>query len=140
MDAHAEVDIGAKASAHGELTIDPAKGIYAAKVGGEAFAGARAGAEAKVNLGKFGSAGARAEAWAGVGASFKAEAGFKDGRLKARFELGAALGIGFKLGFNVDIDVRGIKNAVTKVLKAPVEAVKNVAHAVGGFLKKLKFW
>jgi hypothetical protein len=140
LQAQGQAYVGAQAKASGELTIDPARGIYAAKVGGEAFAGARAGVEANVNLGKFGGAGAKAEAWAGVGAAFNVEAGFKNGRLKAKVDIGAALGVGFKLGFNVDIDVKGIKNAVTSVVKAPVEAVKNVAKSIGNGLKKLKFW
>jgi hypothetical protein len=137
LDAKGSAYVGAKASAGGELTIDPRRGIYAARVGGEAFAGARVGAEANLNLGKFGSAGGRAEAWAGVGASFKAEAGFKDGRFKARVDIGAALGIGFKLGFNVDINVKGIKDAVVNVVKKPIEAVKKVGEKIGNFFKKL---
>lgn len=137
LDAAGSVFVGAKANAKGELVIDPKNGIYAARVGGEAFAGARAAAEANVNLGKFGSVGGRAEAWAGVGAAFHAEAGFKNGRFKARFDIGAALGIGFKIGFNVDINVKGIVDAVKAPFKAigdlakkGVDAVKNVANKV----------
>ncbi len=141
LDASGYAYVGAKANAQGELTIDPARGISAAKIGGEAFLGAKAGIEGEAKLGKFGSVGGRAEAWAGIGASFNAEAGFKDGKFKARVDFGAALGIGFKLGFNVSIDVKGIKDAVVntakKIVEAPVEAVKNVAKKVGGFLKKL---
>ncbi len=140
LDASGEAYVGAKAKANGELTIDPARGIYAAKVGGEAFVGARAGVDANVNLGKFGGAGVRAEAWAGAGVALNAELGFKGGRFKARLDIGAALGIGFKLGFNIDIDVKGIKDAVVNVVKAPLEAVKDMAQGVGKALKKLKFW
>lgn len=153
LDAAGSVFVGAKANAKGELVIDPKNGIYAARVGGEAFAGARAAAEANVNLGKFGSVGGRAEAWAGVGAAFHAEAGFKNGRFKARFDIGAALGIGFKLGFNVDINVKGIVDAVKAPFKAigdlakkgidtvknvagnVVDGVKNAAKAVGNGVK-----
>jgi len=130
LDAKGSAFVGVKANAHGELVIDPKNGIYAARVGGEAFAGARAGAEANVNLGKFGSVGGRAEAWAGVGVAFHAEAGFKDGRFKARFDIGAALGIGFKLGFNVDINVKGIVDAVKAPFKAIGSAVSNVVSGV----------
>jgi hypothetical protein len=148
LDASASAFIGAKADAKGELVIDPKNGIYAAKIGGEAFAGARAGAEGNVHLGEFGSVGGRAEAWAGVGAAFHAEAGFKDGRFKARFDIGAALGIGFKIGFNVDINIKGIKDAITKPFKTIGHAVSNVAHkavdtvksavkSVGNFFKSL---
>ena len=140
LEASGEAYVGAQAKAHGELTIDPAKGIYAAKIGGDAFVGARAGVEAQANLGKFGSVGGRAEAWAGAGVAFNAELGFKNGRLKARFDIGAALGVGFKLGFNVDIDLKGIKDTVKKVIEKPVEIVKDVAKGIGNALKKLKFW
>ncbi len=141
LDASGSAFVGVKANAHGELVIDPKNGIYAARVGGEAFAGARAGAEANVNLGKFGSVGGRAEAWAGVGVAFHAEAGFKNGRFKARFDIGAALGIGFKLGFNVDINVKGIVDAVKAPFKAIGSAVsgavKSVTNAVSGAVKSV---
>jgi hypothetical protein len=144
LDAAGEAYVGAKAKASGELTIDPAKGIYAAKVGGEAFAGAKAGVEANVKLGQFGGVGAKAEAWAGVGAAFNAELGYKNGRFKAKVDIGAALGVGFKIGFSVDIDVKGIANSVKKaakkVIEAPVEAIKNVGKSIAKGLKKLKFW
>lgn len=137
LDAAGSAFVGVKANAHGELVIDPKNGIYAARVGGEAFAGARAGAEANVNLGKFGSVGGRAEAWAGVGVAFHAEAGFKNGRFKARFDIGAALGIGFKFGFNVDLNVRGIVDAVKAPFKAIGNAVSSVAHGVGSAVKSV---
>jgi hypothetical protein len=144
LDASGYAYVGAKANAAGELTIDPARGIYAAKIGGEAFLGAKAGVEGEVKLGKFGSVGGRAEAWAGIGASFNAEAGFKDGKFKARVDFGAALGIGFKLGFNVSIDVKGIKDTIVKtakkVVEAPVKFIENVADKAKSFVKKLKFW
>jgi hypothetical protein len=137
LDASGSAFVGAKANAHGELVIDPKNGIYAARVGGEAFAGARAGAEANVNLGKFGSVGGRAEAWAGVGAAFHAEAGFKNGRFKARFDIGAALGIGFKFGFNVDINVKGIVGAIKAPFKAIASGVKNAVSTVSNAVKNV---
>jgi hypothetical protein len=166
VDVKANAFVGAKAAAHGELTIDPRNGVYAAKVGGEAFVGARAGIEGQANLGKFGAVGGKAEAWAGVGVAFHAEAGYKDGRFKARFDIGAALGIGFKLGFNVNINVKGIADAIKhpfakigdaiknkigeakKAVSKAVDQVKNVANKavdtvksaakkVGNFFKKL---
>jgi len=137
LDASGSAFVGAKAHAHGELTFDPAHGVVAAKVGGEAFVGARVGVEGNAKLGQFGSVGGSAEAWAGVGAAFHAEAGIKDGHFKARVDFGAALGIGFKLGFNVDINFKGIADTVKKVVAAPVEAIKNVGHAIGEGVKKV---
>jgi hypothetical protein len=140
LQAQGEAYVGAKAKANGEMVIDPAKGIYAAKIEADAFVGARVGAEANVNLGKFGAIGGRAEAWAGAGVAFKAEVGFKQGRLKARLDIGAALGVGFKLGVNIDIDLKGIKDTVKKVIEKPVEVIKDVAKGIGNAIKKLKFW
>ncbi|NMO17667.1 hypothetical protein HPC49_10360 [Pyxidicoccus fallax] len=148
LDAKGEAYVGAVARANGEMVIDPAKGIYAAKIEADAFVGARAGVEANVNLGKFGSVGGSAEAWAGVGVAFKAEAGFKNGRFKARLDIGAALGIGFKLGVNIDIDFKGIKDTIKKVVEKPVEMVKSIiekpvemvkeaAQSVSKFFKSL---
>ncbi|MBZ4417614.1 hypothetical protein [Myxococcus sp. RHSTA-1-4] len=140
LDASGEAYVGAKAKANGEVVIDPAKGIYAAKIEADAFVGARAGAEANVNLGKFGSVGGRAEVWAGAGVAFKAEAGFKNGRFKARLDIGAALGVGFKLGVNIDIDLKGIKDTVKKVIEKPIEVIKDIGKSIGDAFKKLKFW
>jgi hypothetical protein len=127
--------VGAKAGLHGELTIDPAAGKYAARVGGDAFLGARAGVTGSVSLGELGGVGGRAEAWAGVGVSLRAEASLEGGRFKARFDIGAALGIGFKLGFDVDINFGKIGEAVKNIVSAPVEAIKSVVKAVGNFFK-----
>jgi hypothetical protein len=132
--------VGAKAHADGSLTIDPKNGVYAAQVGGEAFVGAKAGVSGDVKLGKFGSVGGTAEAWAGVGAQFRAQVGYKDGKFSARVDIGAALGIGFKLGFNVNIDVKGIVNKAKEIIAKPVEVIKNVGKSIGNAIKKLKFW
>ena len=119
---------GARAKADGSLTIDPKRGIYAAEVGGEAFAGVKAGVSGEVNLGKYGGVGGRAEAWAGVGAQFRAKVGYKDGKFQARVDIGAALGIGFKLGFNINIDVKGLVDKAKDPIAKPIEAIKNVGQ------------
>lgn len=149
VEANGEASLfaGARAKADGTLTIDPKRGIYAAEVGGEAFAGVKAGVSGDVQLGKYGSVGGTAEAWAGVGAQFRAKVGYKDGKLQARVDIGAALGIGFKLGFNVSIDVKGIVNKAKEVIAKPVELIKDgfdkikdIGKSIGDGLKKLKFW
>jgi len=132
--------VGAKASVKGNLTIDPKTGTYAASVGGEAFLGARAGVSGEAKLGKYGSIGGSAEAWAGVGATFKLDAGFQKGKFKFKLDIGAALGIGFKLGINFSIDFKKIGDVAKKVLSAPLNAIKSVASAAKSFIKKLKFW
>lgn len=69
-----------------------------------AFAGARAGVEGKAGVGPFRATG-RAEGWAGVGAGAKLDTGYKDGKLKLDFGVGAALGVGGKLKVGVEVDV-----------------------------------
>ncbi|MHB8876540.1 MAG: hypothetical protein ACYC8T_22825 [Myxococcaceae bacterium] len=132
--------VGAKASAKGSLIIDPKTGTYAASLGGEAFLGARAGVSGEAKLGKYGSIGGSAEAWAGVGATFKLDAGFSKGKFKFKADIGAALGIGFKLGINFSIDFNKIKDVAKKVLEAPLNIIKSVGSAAKSFIKKLKFW
>lgn len=127
--------VGAKANAHGDLTIDPVNGKYGLEVGGDAFIGAKAGVEGKVSLGEYGGVGGKAEAWAGLGVSANASVKLENGRFKARFELGAALGIGFKLGFNVDINFKKIGDAIKNVIKKPIEFVKNIGSKVGQVFK-----
>ncbi|WP_224248582.1 hypothetical protein [Hyalangium gracile] len=129
------VYVGAKANAHGDLTIDPINGKYALEAGGDAFLGARAGVSGNVSLGEYGGLHGSAEAWAGVGVSAKAHIGLENGRFKARFEIGAALGLGFKLGFGVDINFKKIGEAVKNIVKKPLELVKNVGKKVGDFFK-----
>jgi hypothetical protein len=136
-EAQGKAYVGVQAKANGELTIDPMNGVYKAQIGGDAFAGAKAGGRAGVTLGEFGGAGVTGEAWAGVGVSGKAEVSLEKGRFKARFELGAALGIGFKIGFDVDINFGKIADAVKNVVSKPIEVVKDVAKSVGNFFKKL---
>ena len=132
-EAHAYV--GAKANASGDLTIDPVHDKYALEGGVDAFAGARAGVSGSVSLGDYGGAHGSAEAWAGVGVTAKGSISLENGRFKARFELGAALGLGFKLGFGVDINFKKIGDAVKNIFKKPVELVKNIGKSVGNFFK-----
>ena len=127
--------IGAKANAHGDLTIDPVNGKYAIEGGVDAFAGARAGVSGNVSLGEYGGAHGSAEAWAGVGVTAKASASLENGRFKAHFEIGAALGLGFKLGFGIDINFKKIGQAIKNVISKPIEIAKNIGKSVGNFFK-----
>lgn len=134
-DAEGHAYVGAKANAQGDLTIDPIHGKYMLEGGVDAFAGARAGVSGDVKLGDYGGVHAGAEAWAGVGATAKASVGLEDGHFKAKFELGAALGIGFKLSFGVDINFKKIGDAIKSVVTKPLELVKNIGSKVGDFFK-----
>ncbi len=135
-EVNGSVSAKAKASVDGSLTIDPKKGTYHARVGGEAFAGVKATVDGKVRLGKHATVGGHAEAQAGIGASFNAEAGIKNGRLKAKFSAGAALGIGGKVGFDVDINVKPLVDAAKKaksIVQGGINTVKNAANSVKKF-------
>jgi len=135
VDAKGQAWVGAKANASGDLTIDPVNGKYVLEAGGDAFIGAKASVEGKVSLGEYGGVGGKAEAWAGLGVSAKGSVRLENGRFKASFELGAALGLGFKLGFNVDINFKKIGDAVKNIFKKPFEAVKDIGKKVGDFFK-----
>ncbi len=134
-DGEGHAYIGAKANAAGDLTIDPIHGKYNLSAGVDAFAGARAGVSGNVSLGQYGGVHAGAEAWAGVGATAKASVGLENGRFKAHFELGAALGIGFKLSFGVDINFKKIGDALKNIVTKPLQVVKDIGSKVGSFFK-----
>lgn len=134
-DAEGHAYVGAKANASGDITIDPIHGKYGIEAGGDAFVGARVGASGNVSLGEYGGVHGSAEAWAGVGVSAKASVSLEGGRFKARFELGAALGLGFKLGFGVDINFKKIGDAIKNVVTKPLQLVKDIGSKVGSFFK-----
>jgi hypothetical protein len=140
--------VGAKANASGGVTIDPKNGTYVAEVKAGAFAGARASVEGSASF-PGGKLGGSAEAWAGIGISAEGKVGLKNGKFSAKFSFGAALGIGGKLGFNVEIDFKAMKDKAVSIVKdagkavvnaakdAVVGAAKGAANAVKGFFKSL---
>ncbi|WP_437083866.1 putative T7SS-secreted protein [Streptomyces sp. enrichment culture] len=93
----AEVFGGAEAGVKGSVGTD---GVH---VGGEAFAGAKATAEGHASVAGVG-VGGTAEAWAGAGAEAHLDAGMKDGKFVIGGDLGVGLGVGGKLGAQVEID------------------------------------
>ena len=64
-------------------------------------------------------AGGHAEA--GVGARFNVDAGFQDGKLHAKFDVGAALGVGADLNFGVNVDLKKLANEIKDFIKDPVK-------------------
>ena len=74
-------------------------------------------------------ASAKAEVSVGIGAS--AKFGLSNGKL--RCELGAALGIGVKISF--DLDFSGAVNAVKSTAEKVWNGVKSVASTVGSAIK-----
>ena len=126
----AKVEAGAYAyaDATAQATWNPPALAVNAKAG--AFAGARASAEGSVGLGPVKATG-RAEAWAGIGAEANLDVGYHDGKLSLDFGAGAALGVGFKLGGKVELDVGAIGKMAEGVAKDVGHAVEHVAEDVG---------
>ncbi len=101
-DGEAEIFLGTTAEGSANFNKD---GL---NVGGEAFAGEKFAASGTGSVGGLG-AGGSAEGWVGAGLKLDGSAQFVDGKLQFDFEIGAALGIGGKLGLEVEIDVEEIK-------------------------------
>ena len=128
----AEGNVGAEATATGQVVLDPLHGQAAASVHGEAFAGARASAEVSQDIGPA-TVTAGAEAFAGIGVEFEANVGLKDNKLSANFDVGAALGIGASIEFGFSMDLGKVGDAVKNVtegVKNLSEGVKNVGEGI----------
>lgn len=103
-DAHAEAGAGGQAIAKTEVSFKPPAAVATAKA--EAFAGARAGFVAKGGMGGL-QGGVGVEVWAGAGAKIEGTAGLtKEGKFKLDFTIGAAVGVGFKININIEIDLK----------------------------------
>ena len=115
--------------ANGNVGVRIGKDGARVNAGVEAFAGAKATMDVnqKVNIGghKIGSVGLRGEAYAGIGAKAKVDAGFEKGHFTANVDVGVALGLGVGAKFNVDVDVKGTYNAI----KDGASALKSKAAA-----------
>ncbi|CAM4113253.1 hypothetical protein G4177_01215 [Corallococcus sp. ZKHCc1 1396] len=125
----AEGNVGAEATATGQVVLDPLNGQAAASVHGEAFAGARASAEVTQEIGPA-TVTAGAEAFAGIGVEFEANVGLKDGKLSANFDVGAALGIGASIEFGFSVDVGKIGEGVSNAVQDIGNAVQNVGEGI----------
>ncbi|HVE86501.1 MAG TPA: hypothetical protein VND93_26775, partial [Myxococcales bacterium] len=124
------VNVGATAQAEGTVKVDPKHLTLAAEVDGEAFAGVQAGATVKEKLGPIGVEG-RAAVSAGVGVQFGLDVGLQNGKFAFKFDVGAALGIGFDLSFGFSIDVKKIIEGAGKLLEKPVKWVGDAIKKAG---------
>lgn len=126
----AEATVGALASAEGKIQVDlfSKKPTVKVKAGVDAFIGAKVSAEGRVGNDYVG-VGVKGEAMAGLGAKAKIDAGLEGGRFKAKVELGAALGIGGSISFNVDVNYQKIGEKAVAVGKSALNAVGNAASA-----------
>src|SRR6185295_6171912 len=108
------VNVGATAQAEGTVKADLKHLTLAAEVDGEASAGVQAGATLKERVGPVAVEG-RAAFSAGVGVQFGLDVGLQNGKFAFKFDIGAALGIGFDLSFGFSIDVKQIIQGAGKL-------------------------
>ena len=124
---------GATASMAGTLNINPSTGQYQAGVNIDNFAGVRAEGSARIGNDAASITG-RASVQAGVGLTARLEGGLTGNRLRGRAEVGAALGIGGRLGVSVDVNVPQV--AVTAGRYA-AGAAGTAGRAIGGAVSDL---
>ncbi|ANZ18832.1 hypothetical protein O1L44_23630 [Streptomyces noursei] len=126
----AKGDASAFAGVEGKATASVGKD--GAHLGAEAFAGAKATASGHADVGGIG-AGITGEAWAGAGAEAKLDAGMKDGKFVIGGSVGVGLGVGGKVGAQIEIDPHKVVETVGDV----ADAVGDGIDAVGDGLKSL---
>ncbi|MFD7920306.1 putative T7SS-secreted protein [Streptomyces sp. NPDC059740] len=124
----ADAEAFAGAEAQGSLSAGK-DGVHA---GAEAFAGAKATANAHADVGGIG-AGATAEGWAGVGAEAHADLGVKNGKFEIGADVGVGLGLGGKVGFQVEVDPQKVVDTVGDI----GDKVGEGLDAVGNGLESL---
>ncbi|MFC9915149.1 hypothetical protein [Streptomyces sp. NPDC127197] len=140
-EAKAHADLG-RASAEGSLTNGPMKlageaeayagaGLDGVQLGGEAFAGARAGVSGGVDIGGIG-VGATAERWAGPGVeatlNFSKDA---NGTWHWAPKVGVSPILGGAVGFEVTVDPGKIADTAGSAADAVGDAAEWVADGVG---------
>ena len=125
-----KVNAGATAQAEGTIKVDPKKLTLAAEVDAEAFAGVQAGAHLRQKLGPVAVEG-KASVSAGVGVDFGMDIGLQNGKFAFKFDVGAALGIGFDIEFGFSIDVKKILEGAGKLLEKPVKWVGDAIKKAG---------
>lgn len=104
------------AEAEGKATI----GLDGAEAKAGAFVGAKAEGSVGVEYGGIG-AGVTGEAWAGAGVEADAKAKWDDGKVTFGASVGAGLGVGGKVGFEITVDV----NKTVDHIKGGVSGIGN---------------
>jgi hypothetical protein len=127
--ASANAMAGAEANANANVGIGR-EGLKAS-VGVDAFAGAKAGAD-----GQFGVSGVNAgvggEVYAGIGGHFKVDGQVNFNHIKAEVDMGAAIGVGGGVKFNVDIEPKQIINDISKLpLPGPSSVIGGLGSLFG---------
>lgn len=137
-DGQVTADIGGlEATAGGEAIVYVVAGLDAGmavttegvQLEATAFAGDRFQVTGEAELGGVGVE-TTAEVWAGVGCTAQADCCFKDGKFVAELSLGAALGVGGKLGVGFSIDVVEVRDNVVQAAERAGALVVDAAHHV----------
>ncbi|MGF1526643.1 MAG: hypothetical protein ACFCBW_07615 [Candidatus Competibacterales bacterium] len=118
VEAGAKAYVGAEARGQASVSFTPTN--LGAKVGGEAFAGAKAAAYGAVGLGEVGKVGGGVEAYAGVGVKGEAKLEFEDGKLSFGLSAGAALGVGLGAEVKVELDFSAIADLGSEAIKGAI--------------------
>ncbi|MGJ5752954.1 hypothetical protein FB563_1069 [Streptomyces puniciscabiei] len=126
VQAQGSAIVGANAEAKATIGKDGLHG------GAEGFIGAKAEGSASASVGGVG-AGVTGEAWAGAGASASIDVGKgDDGKYHIGGELGAGLGIGGKVGFQVTVDPGEVVDTVSDAGDAIGDAASSAwDHSLG---------
>lgn len=124
LELKAEGRIGAQANANGSVVFDPRRGEVRVGASADVFAGARAGVSGSYEILPGIRLGGEAEGRAGIGAGASLDAGLRRGTFKFKGSLSATLGIGGKLGGNVEINPAETLAAVRKRSPALDVAIK----------------
>ncbi|RSM82676.1 hypothetical protein DL991_04795 [Amycolatopsis sp. WAC 01375] len=120
----ADVMVGAEASAEGNISWTGAEGSA------EAFAGIKAGGDVSAEAAGLG-AGANGEVWVGVGAEASGQFGMgEDGKFHVGASLGAALGVGGSVGFDVSVDPAEVADTVADVSDDVADVASDVADGL----------
>jgi hypothetical protein len=136
---NADASVGVQGGAEAGITLGKNNEI---KLGAEGFAGASASLAGSVGVSDYGNVSGGATVWAGVGAKWEADVGFKDGKFSFNWGAGLALGLGLEvdLGFTIDFFAIGdsLYNAAADTWDAVADAgewvegaASDVADAVG---------
>lgn len=112
-DYYGPLKLGAEGETFGGIELGGSAKIdgTGGHAGGEAFIGAKIKGGLDGGIGPV-EGGVDVEGWAGAGVSGDVDVGWKDGKIKLGGHGGVGLGLGAKLGGDVEIDVGGIVDTV----------------------------
>lgn len=119
--AEGEAYIGAEATAEGQASIGP--GGAKIDAGLEAFAGGKAEVSAAQEIGDYGSVGGGAEVSYGIGAHANVDGEISADRVGFSVDVGATLGIGAGVDFDVSVSPKEIIGDVSEGLSDAGEAL-----------------